>query len=518
MAHSFRPALVALAFIVAIGAPLAAQPIRQDTVEHDDCEANFIAAVGADAYQFSPDHRGELGSGAPVQRPLLPGRGGARGDRARLLAAAGPLAAAAGATRSAASRRSPTLRAGARRALLERPRRGVAPAPLRHLPLHLPGPLRLRRARRRAPSATRTSKGCAGIVEAFASTDEVIVDYALAPQRAAALRSSAKVGSCQVQQHAPIEAGFGYNFYYGSTHAHSNWSDGGQPTTGCTSGNAYGSGTFAPADVYDYARNVAGLDFWVINEHNHLINDAMATNNSLRSPRRRCGSATRTAAPPRTRPRSNDAFVGIYGMEWGVTTNADQGHVTLIETPMLFGWETCTTCNGPNAECTPGTNCYFDVFTPKRFGYLTLYQRSVENPSPAGALGIFTHPVHRRVRQLRLQRQRRRRHAGHRRAQRSRVLAPTQTARRQRRRDRLLAALARGAEQGFHLGPVADHDSHCNNYGVGIPTRTVYLSPTAPRRSLTKANAPRRRTRRGTSSPPRTRTRSSSSPPATART
>ena len=37
--------------------------------------------------------------------------------------------------------------------------------------------------------------------------------------------------------------------------------------------------------------------------------------------------------------------------------------------------------------------------------------------------------------------------------------------------------------KGFHLGPVADHDSHCNNYGMGMPTRTVYLG--AP--SLTKA-------------------------------
>ncbi|HEX2122173.1 MAG TPA: Ig-like domain-containing protein, partial [Thermoanaerobaculia bacterium] len=36
---------------------------------------------------------------------------------------------------------------------------------------------------------------------------------------------------------------------------------------------------------------------------------------------------------------------------------------------------------------------------------------------------------------------------------------------------------------GFHLAPTADHDSHCNNYGVALPTRTVYLAP-----SLTKAN------------------------------
>ncbi|HET9227821.1 MAG TPA: lamin tail domain-containing protein, partial [Thermoanaerobaculia bacterium] len=40
---------------------------------------------------------------------------------------------------------------------------------------------------------------------------------------------------------------------------------------------------------------------------------------------------------------------------------------------------------------------------------------------------------------------------------------------------------------GFHLGPVADHDSHCNNYGQGIPNRTVYLIPNGASPVLTKS-------------------------------
>ena len=58
MAHPLRPCLGILALLVAAAAPLLAQP----AVEHDDCESGFIAAVGADAYQFSPEHPGELGS------------------------------------------------------------------------------------------------------------------------------------------------------------------------------------------------------------------------------------------------------------------------------------------------------------------------------------------------------------------------------------------------------------------------------------------------------------------------
>jgi len=30
--------------------------------EFDDCDANFIAFIGSSAYQFSPNHPGELGS------------------------------------------------------------------------------------------------------------------------------------------------------------------------------------------------------------------------------------------------------------------------------------------------------------------------------------------------------------------------------------------------------------------------------------------------------------------------
>lgn len=151
-------------------------------------------------------------------------------------------------------------------------------------------------------------------------------------------------------------------------------------------------GTFGPAQVFSYAKDQGGLDFWVINEHNHLIDDSVATNNGpvTEAKVRQRYQDGRAAAAAAT---VDDNFVALYGMEWGVSTNDDQGHVTLLETPTLFGWETCTNCNGPAIECTPGTNCYFDVFTPKRFGYLTLYQRSVQNPSPVGALGILAHPA-----------------------------------------------------------------------------------------------------------------------------
>src|SRR5262249_12998569 len=41
--------------------------------------------------------------------------------------------------------------------------------------------------------------------------------------------------------------------------------------------------------------------------------------------------------------------------------------------------------------------------------------------------------------------------------------------------------------KGFHLGPTADHAAHCNNFGQGIPSRTVYLLPNGAPPVLTKA-------------------------------
>jgi Bacterial Ig domain len=457
--------------------------------EFDDCEANFIAFLGADAYQFSPSHEGELG-GVRLFTILSFQHAAALEDWGRAFwrltirrADSGQMVWRARGSAELADDRGT--------ALVEHVWRGrdlrgkpVASGKYRYtfesrfVPHRLAGGVHARRYEDLADATFAT--------EALASTDELIVRDDLPPAEAKSLRAlAAAATTCQLQLHAPIEGGFGYNFYYGSTHAHSNFSDGGQPTTACTSGSAYGSGSFTPTDVFTYARDQAGMDFWVVNEHNHLINDSVTTNNAPLTEakvlqRYQDGRAAAAAATV------NDQFVGLYGMEWGVSTNTDQGHVTLLETPVLFGWETCTTCNGPNPECTVGSNCYFDVFTPKRFGYLTMYQRSVENPSPAGALGIFAHPGTGNFDNFAFNANADNAMQGI--AVRSGLAFSTGE-------DCLDSSVGatdysprwrEALNLGFHLGPVADHDSHCNNFGKGVPTRTVYLLPNGTAPVLTK--------------------------------
>ena len=455
-------------------------------VPYDDCDAGFIAYLGSEAYQFSPLHPGELGS-VRLFTVLSYQRAAALGDPGKAFWLLEIRGEAGNLVRTA--RGGVRIDAGGQ-AVADfvwdgRDQQGRLVPPGKYLYTfrgrYLPDRVRLATAASRYEDLA----GRAEVGEAYASTDEVIVRYDLSEDAAARLRQSLAASACEVQQNTPLESGFAYNFYYGSTHSHSNWSDGGHPTTNCSSGNAYGSGTFDPAAVYDFARNSAGLDYWVINEHNHLLNDAVANNNppvTEAKVRQRYASGLAAAQTATV----NGLFVALYGMEWGVTTNADQGHVTLLETPALFGWETCSNCNGPNAECTPGTNCYFDVFTPKRFGYLTMYKRSVENPSPAGALGILCHPSSGEFDNYAFDANADQALQGI--AVRSGLAFNTATncANANVGSTDYSARWKAALNLGFHLGPVADHDAHCNNYGVGIPNRTVYLLPNGVSPALTK--------------------------------
>jgi hypothetical protein len=461
--------------------------------EFDDCDAKFIAFIGSSSYQFSPRLQGELGSVRLFailsnQRAAHEGRFGpvlwqlridraSDGTRVLTLDGRGHIGrdgmAMAEAWWDGRDDMGREVKDGAYRYTFVARHQATGGATSTRL--------------NRAPASYDEAFGAE---EAMASSDQIIVNSMLTAAQSNELRISANATSCQVQQNAPLEAGFAYNFYYGSTHSHSNWSDGGYPTGACASGNTYGSGTFPPASVYNYARNTAGLDFWVVNEHNHLIQDAIATNNppvTEAKVRQRYADGLAAANTATV----DGSFVAIYGMEWGVSTNSDQGHVTLLETPKLFGWESCSSCNGPNPECTPGTNCYFDVFTPKRFGYLTMYAASVANPSSAGALGIFNHPGSGEFDNFAFNANADNAMQGI--AVRSGLAFSTATdcANTNVGSSDYSGRWKEALNKGFHLGPVADHDSHCNNYGMALPTRTVYLAPSLTKSALLAAHRAR---------------------------
>jgi hypothetical protein len=294
----------------------------------------------------------------------------------------------------------------------------------------------------------------------------------------------------------PIEAGFPYNFYYGNFHSQSNASDGGLAQD-CRSNLLCRAG-LGPAQAYDVARNVAGVDFFGITDHNHQFDcsnyyragvPTCQMDPALVLQKYQDGLAAAQVAT------QDNTFVAVYGLEFGITTRDPvrgdiNGHVGVLEAPVLFNWE----------EHRSGGSCY-DVFVG-RSDYAGLYAAAEQNPSDWGPILILNHPnsIHEfsdfalddnavdAVVGIEV------------------VNGPAfSTAMDQSDRGthydgdnvyctpscpgcdprcafsahRYMWALSKG----FRVAPYASQDIHCNNYGVSTANRTVVLAP-----SLTKDN------------------------------
>jgi hypothetical protein len=187
------------------------------------------------------------------------------------------------------------------------------------------------------------------------------------------------------QSQAPHDPGVPYNFYYGTLHNQTRYSDGGHPNdSNCASSTTHGGSDLDPAQAYTYARNTAALDFLGITDHNHQFNDACSGCTAAQIVQRyHDGLAAAAAATV------DGTFVGIYGMEWGYISTASfphEGHVGVFESPKLFGWE-------PSSTCTVGVDCYYDIYTNQSgASYPAMYTTALQNPSPWGAFGQFMHP------------------------------------------------------------------------------------------------------------------------------
>ena len=182
----------------------------------------------------------------------------------------------------------------------------------------------------------------------------------------------------RAESQTPHDPGVPYNFYYGTLHNQTSFTDGGHPNdVNCASSTIHGGSDFDPAAAYNYARNTGRLDFMAIQDHNHLFDNACSGCTGAQVIQRyHTGlSAAATATV-------DGSFVGIYGMEWGYISNPDagfpnEGHVGVLEAPKLFGWETG----------------FYEVLTPSgSSGYAPMYTTALANSSVWGAFGQFNHP------------------------------------------------------------------------------------------------------------------------------
>jgi hypothetical protein len=110
------------------------------------------------------------------------------------------------------------------------------------------------------------------------------------------------------------------NYYFGTLHSHSAYSDGNKDNLG-----------FIPTDDYNYALTSLCLDYLGISEHNHFSSPA--------NPGNKVSTYHLGTSQANTFTSGHPNFVALYGMEWGVISGG--GHVIVYGDGMdnLWGWE-----------------------------------------------------------------------------------------------------------------------------------------------------------------------------------
>lgn len=281
-------------------------------------------------------------------------------------------------------------------------------------------------------------------------------------------------------QPVPNEPGFPFNFYYGTLHTQTSYTDGGHPNDAtCASSTTHAAGDSTPTMAYNYARNTAHIDFLGISDHNHLFDNACTGCTGAQVIQRYHDGLNSAAAAT-----VDGSFVAIYGVEWGYISSDSfpmEGHINLYEVPKLFGWE----------------SGFYEAFTdPAGVNYPTMYSVAKANPSVWGSMGGFNHPATTTGGDFNnfgytadgddlicttavisgpasgfstTQADTGNRYAGP-----NTAMYPSWAT---------YDTYNRALGAGFHVAPVADSDVHCSNYGTSVHDRTGILAT-----SLTKAN------------------------------
>jgi hypothetical protein len=165
-----------------------------------------------------------------------------------------------------------------------------------------------------------------------------------------------------------IDTTFPYQFFFGTLHAHTNWSDGGMPVTDCTSGPYGYAGGAQPVDAFNYAKTSGSVNFMAVVEHNHLMQEACSGCTAEQVKTRYTNGMT--AAQAATVPGS---FVGLFGMEWGVISGG--GHINVYNQAQLMSWT--------------GEPYHVNV---TKSDYPALYTAMKNNQGTLGSYGAFNHP------------------------------------------------------------------------------------------------------------------------------
>lgn len=224
--------------------------------------------------------------------------------------------------------------------------------------------------RANATLSARTTQRAARVLAGGSGEDEVVIDRAGALDRLFTARERATVSAAESgNAHDPLAQDFPFRYFYGSTHAHTIFSDGGVPVDGCTDSVQVPHQGANPAEAYSFARESGRLDFLAVVEHNHLLQNVCAGCSAQQVLARYHGGvqAARDATVA-------DAFVGVFGMEWGVISDR-QGHLNIYNQEKLISWSG----EPSDIQVTKGR-------------YDQVYDRVAQNQGDAGSFITFNHP------------------------------------------------------------------------------------------------------------------------------
>lgn len=293
--------------------------------------------------------------------------------------------------------------------------------------------------------------------------------FASLPTGAKAKPALQKGGVSRNMSAAPAAGSLPYTVYFGNLHSQTNHSDGGGDLSTCAGAQNPQSGAYGPTDAYQYAMN-RGLDFLAATEHNHMADGSDGTNLAadpvVAKNRYQSGLAAANSFNA-----ANPAFLGIYGLEWGVINNG--GHLNIFNSNELLEWE----YNSSN-------QLIGDTYTAKG-DYAALYTLMRQR----GWVGQFNHPSSSgqfAVGGVAL--------GYHADGDQAMVLCEvlntsafsTNTTESETGRSTYEGACKKALEAGYHVAFSTNQDNHCANWGASYTNRTgVLLANGTP---LTSAN------------------------------
>lgn len=243
----------------------------------------------------------------------------------------------------------------------------------------------------------------------------------------------------------PFKSFCQYNFYFGTLHAHSAYSDGNK--------DSLTSFMTTPYQDFEYAKQSLNMHYLGISDHNHA-DAGMKRANYLK------GIQQANLA------NVNGSFVCLYGMEWGEI--ATGGHVLIYGFDSLIGWES------NNYDVYNAQNDYTSLFTkianhPGAFAYLA-------HPTTTDFNGLYSgtyNPVKDKA------------IVGT--PFRSGPAFSTNITYSDPSNGHYLNRFYDALKKGYHLGIGMDHDTHYSVFGRSQEGRTVVLANTLTQASILDA-------------------------------